>query len=353
MYCWKGADTGDRERHQIEEIKRAGERAAALTRQLLAFSRQQALEPRVLNLNVCVTGIEKMLRRMIGEDIELDTSLDATLGSVKVDLGQIEQVIINLAVNARDAMPNGGRLVIETSNAYLDRDYADRHTPCVEGNYVLLAVTDSGIGMTPEVKGRIFEPFFTTKEVGKGTGLGLATVYGVIKQSGGFIWVYSEPGQGTAFKIYLPRLDVPAQQDQTDHAPQRLLKGTETILLVEDEQSVRKLAHILLVESGYSVLEAANGTHAVDVAAKHAGPIHVLLTDVVMPGIRGPQLAEQVLKVHPEAKILFMSAYSGSFGVHAGLVPPGATFLQKPFSRAALLQKLREILDEPKSPATT
>lgn len=339
------ADADAKVRQQCEEIKKAGERAAALTRQLLAFSRQQVLEPRVLNLNTCVVGIEKMLRRLIGEDIELRTSLDPTLGSVKGDPGQIEQVIMNLAVNARDAMQEGGKLLIETSNVELDDDYANSHRPCVAGRYVLLTVTDSGIGISPETKARIFEPFFTTKEVGKGTGLGLATVYGVVKQSGGYIWVYSEPGRGTAFKIYLPRINEPEWQIRPPEGAPELLQGTETILLVEDEQSVRALTRSLLEHGGYTVLEAGSGAHAIEIATQHPETIHLLLTDVVMPGMNGPTLAEKILSIHPETKALYASGYSGGFGTQTGLVPAGATLLQKPFSRVALLQKVRNVLD--------
>ena len=332
-------------RQQCEEIKRAGERAASLTRQLLAFSRQQVLEPRILNLNTSVAEIEKMLRRLIGEDVELRTSLHSALGSVKADPGQIEQIIMNLAVNARDAMPQGGKLVIETANELLDEDYAFHHPTCAPGRYVSLTVTDDGAGMSPETKARIFEPFFTTKELGKGTGLGLATVYGVVKQSGGFVWVYSELGQGSVFKIYLPRIDTPEQRIQPLEPAPEFIRATETVLLVEDEPSVRKLTRNLLEQGGYTVLEADNGEHAVDIARKHSGPIHLLLTDVVMPGMTGPILVEKIASVHPEAIPLYVSGYSGSFGTQTGLVPEGAALLQKPFTRAALLKKLRSLLD--------
>jgi two-component system, cell cycle sensor histidine kinase and response regulator CckA len=346
-------DTDGRERQQCEEIKRAGDRAASLTRQLLAFSRQQVLEPRVLNLNTSVVEIEKMLRRLIGEDIELRTSLDPTLGSMKADPGQIEQVIMNLAVNARDAMPEGGKLVIETSNAELDDEYALHHPPCVAGRYVLLAVTDSGVGMSQETKAHIFEPFFTTKEVGKGTGLGLSTVFGVVKQSGGYIWVSSEPGQGSVFKIYLPRVDESERQIQPTQLAPELLRGTETVLLVEDEQSVRALTRNMLEQSGYTVLEADSGARAMEIAQQHHDPIHLLLSDVVMPGMNGPTLVRKILPLHPEAKELYVSGYSGKFGTQTGLIPAGATLLQKPFSRTALLLKLRNLLDVQKKSDTT
>ena len=347
------ADTDGQVRKQCEEIKRAGDRAASLTRQLLAFSRQQVLEPRVLNLNTSVAEIEKMLRRLIGEDIDLRTSLDPTLGLVKADPGQIEQVIMNLALNARDAMPGGGKLIIETSNTELDDEYALHHPPCIVGRYVILAVTDSGVGMSQETKARIFEPFFTTKELGKGTGLGLSTVYGVVKQSGGYIWVYSEPGQGSVFKLYLPRVDGSEVQIRPAKSAPELLPGTETVLLVEDEQSVRALTRNLLEQGGYTVLEADNGAHAVEIAKQHHGPIHLLLTDVVMPGMNGPAVAEMILPIHPEAKALYVSGYSSSFGTQTGLVPAGPNLFQKPFSRAALLRKVRNLLDMQKKSETT
>ena len=335
----------ERKRKQVEEIQKASHRAASLTRQLLAFSRQQVLEPRVLNLNSCVVEIEKMLRRLIGEDIALRICMNSALGLVKADPGQISQVLMNLAVNARDAMPRGGKLIIETANVELDETYALRHPPCSAGRYVLLAVTDSGMGMSPETKGRIFEPFFTTKELGKGTGLGLSTVYGVVKQSGGYIWVYSELGKGSSFKIYLPRLDGSEWQNQPKESAPELLRGTETVLLAEDDPSVRTLTRSLLEQGGYCVLEAENGDHALEIAKQNRAPIDLLLTDVVMPGISGPALACEILTIHPEAKALYMSGYSGSFGFQTGLIPDGAHLLQKPFSRITLLQKLRSLLD--------
>jgi two-component system, cell cycle sensor histidine kinase and response regulator CckA len=332
-------------RSQCEEIKKAGDRAASLTRQLLAFSRQQVLAPRVLNLNTVVVETEKMLRRLIGEDIELRTTLDPTLGSVKADPGQIEQVIMNLAVNARDAMPDGGKLVIETSNAELDDKYAFQHPPFHVGRYVLLAVTDTGIGMDAETKTHIFEPFFTTKELGKGTGLGLSTVYGVVKQSGGYIWVYSELGHGSVFKIYLPRVDEPVQQSRPTESAPGLFHGTETVLLVEDEDSVRTLTRSLLEEGGYTVIEASSGPHALEVAGRYSGHIHLLLTDVVMPGMNGRVLAQKLTAVQPKLKVLYVSGYTGSLSIHGELLDVGAPLVQKPFSRATLLRKLREVLD--------
>ena len=340
-------------RKQCEEIKRAGQRAASLTRQLLAFSRQQVLEPRVLNLNTSVIEIEKMLRRLIGEDIELRTSLDPKLAPVKADPAQIEQVIMNLAVNARDAMPDGGKLIIETSNTDLDDEYALLHPPCIAGRYVLLAVTDTGVGMSQETRARVFEPFFTTKETGKGTGLGLSTVYGVVKQSGGYIWVYSEPGQGSVFKIYLPQVDGSVQEIRPSESAPEPFRVTETVLLVEDEQSVRTLTRNLLEQNGYTVLEADNGAHAVKLAKQHHGSIHLLMTDVVMPEMNGPTLADKLLSIHPEAKVLYVSGYSGCFGTQSGLIPAGASLLQKPFLRTTLLQKLRNVLDVQKESKPT
>lgn len=332
-------------RSQCQEINKAGNRAASLTRQLLAFSRQQVLEPRVLNLNTVVVEIEKMLRRLIGEDIEFRTALDPTLGSAKADPGQIEQIIMNLAVNARDAMPEGGKLVIETSNAELDDTYALQHTPLSPGRYVLLAVTDTGIGMSEETKSHIFEPFFTTKEVGKGTGLGLSTVYGVVKQSGGYMWVCSELGHGSVFKIYLPRVDQSVQQSRPSELAPELYRGTETVLLVEDEESVRTLTRSLLEEAGYMVIEASNGAQAFEIAGRHSGPIHLLLTDVVMPGMNGRVLAQRMIEAQPKMRVLYISGYTGSFSSPGGLFDAGAILVQKPFSRATLLRKLREALD--------
>jgi two-component system, cell cycle sensor histidine kinase and response regulator CckA len=333
---------------QCKEIKKAGDRAASLTRQLLAFSRQQVLAPKILNLNTIAVETEKMLKRLIGEDIELRIALDPTLGSVKADPGQVAQVIMNLAVNARDAMPEGGKLVIETSNAELDETYALHHPPFIAGRYALLAVTDTGIGMDEETKSRIFDPFFTTKEVGKGTGLGLSTVYGVVKQSGGYVWVYSELGHGSVFKIYLPRVDQSVQQSQPTESAPGLFRGTETILLAEDEESVRTLTRSLLEEGGYTVLEASSGPHAIEVAGRYSGPIHLLLTDIVMPGMNGRELARKMLAVRPRMGVLYISGYTGSFSLHGEFLDSGATLVQKPFSRTTLLGKLRETLDSRK-----
>lgn len=329
---------------QAEEIKKAGNRAAALTRQLLAFSRQQVLDPKVLNLNSIVVETEKMLRRLIGEDVELETKLAADLGSVKADPGQVEQIVMNLAVNARDAMPLGGKLTIETSDAELDEEYAWQHVPCVPGSYVALIVTDTGIGMDAETKAHIFEPFFTTKEPGKGTGLGLSTVYGIVKQSGGYIWAYSELGQGSVFKVYLPRVDQPVRQVQTSELAPGVLSGSETILVVEDDESVRELICSMLRPNGYVVLEAKDAVEALDVARRRKS-IDLVLTDVVMPGMNGPAMAKKLEEILPEMSVLYMSGYAGSFAVDRGILDEGASFLQKPFSKNALLQRLRETLD--------
>jgi two-component system cell cycle sensor histidine kinase/response regulator CckA len=325
------------------QIKKAGQSAASLTRQLLAFSRQQVLDPKVLDLNAIVVNVQKMLRRLIGEHIELRTNLDPALGCVKADQSQIEQVILNLAVNARDAMPQGGKLLIETAKVDLDEDYARRHPPQKPGAYVLLSVADTGIGMDAETQARIFEPFFTTKEIGKGTGLGLSTVYGVVRQSGGHIWVYSELGMGTTFKIYLPCAGQPARVQQPPPAPAESLRGSETILLVEDEEALRGLARSLLEDSGYTVLEAELPEAAIETALQHGGKIHVLLTDLVMPGMTGKDLAAKLAPARPEMKVIFMSGYT-SF-THAGLADSEIALLAKPFTREKLLRKLRETLE--------
>ena len=339
-------------RAQAEQIRKAADRAAALTRQLLAFSRQQVLEPKILNLDAVVGEVEKMLHRLIGEDIEILTLLDSSPSSVRADQGQMEQVIMNLAVNARDAMPHGGKLIIETSIVNVGEEYALSHRPFIAGPYVLLTVSDTGIGMDQDTKSHLFEPFFTTKELGRGTGLGLATVYGVVKQSGGYIWAYSEPGQGSVFKIYLPRIDQAALKIRPSGDPIQILRGTETVLLVEDEQSLRALTRDLLERSDYTVLEASSGDHALEVAQRYGGPIHLLLTDVVMPGMNGAALAANLAPLHPEMKVLFMSGYTGSFATQIGLLGAGATVFQKPFSRDALLRKLREVLELPQESRT-
>jgi two-component system, cell cycle sensor histidine kinase and response regulator CckA len=332
-------------RIQCEEIAKAGDRAASLTRQLLAFSRQQVLAPRVLNLNTVVIETEKMLKRLIGEDIELRTTLDPALSSVKADPGQIAQVIMNLAVNARDAMPEGGKLIIETSNAEIDDVNALHYLPPGGNRYVLLAVTDTGGGMDEETKSHIFEPFFTTKGIGRGTGLGLSTVYGVVKQSGGYLWASSELGHGSVFKIYLPRVDESVDQSPPSQPAPEQYRGTETILLVEDEKSVRTLTRSILEDGGYTVIDASSGNHALAAATKHSGPIHLLLTDMVMPGMNGRMLAEKMIAVRPGIRVLYVSGYTGNISSYGDFLDVEVSLVQKPFSRITLLQKLREVLD--------
>jgi PAS domain S-box-containing protein len=330
---------GDPLHKSCEQIAKAGRSAASLTRQLLAFSRQQVLEPIVLDLNAVVLHVEKMLRRLIGENIDLTTALSPALGRVKADQGQIEQVIINLAVNARDAMPNGGKLTIETADIDVDQDYVHRHPLHVPGPYVLLTVSDTGVGMDAETQARIFEPFFTTKEMGKGTGLGLATVYGVVKQSGGFIWVYSELGHGTTFKIYLPRTAEAVSADRPV-SPSGSLRGTETVLLVEDEEALRDFTATVLTQNGYTVLAAERPDRAIEIARQHPGSIHLMLTDVIMPGMNGRALAENMAAMRPEIRVVYMSGYTGF--THPGLLDSNVILLQKPFTREALLHKVRE-----------
>jgi two-component system, cell cycle sensor histidine kinase and response regulator CckA len=329
----------------VDEIKKAGDRAASLTHQLLAFSRRQVLQSQVLCLNSVITNMEKMLRRLMGDGIDMVTTLDADLGSVKADPGQMEQIVLNLVVNARDAMSHGGKLTIETSNVVLGESYAANHITTKPGPHVMLAVSDTGIGMDAETQKHIFEPFFTTKEVGKGTGLGLSTVYGIVKQSEGNVWVYSEPGLGTTFKIYLPRVDRPVEVVETLKAEAKLPGGTETILLVEDEPSVRLLVRTTLESNGYQVLEATNGAEALLIGEQHQGRIHFLLTDLVMPGISGRMLAEQLAPRRPELKVLFLSGYTDDVVVRHGALNAGMAFLQKPFTPDALARKVREVMD--------
>jgi two-component system cell cycle sensor histidine kinase/response regulator CckA len=331
----------------VEEMLKAGHRAASLTRQLLAFSRQQVLDPRVLDLNAVVKDMEKMLKRLISEDIHFRTDLDSGLARIKADQGQIEQVVMNLVVNARDAMPNGGKMEITTRNFHMDDNFVRRYPyPVQVGDYVLLTVADTGIGMDATTRSRVFEPFFTTKEKGKGTGLGLSTVYGVIKQSGGYIEVTSEPGAGAIFKIYLPKVeDALDAQKQIAELPDSL-HGTETVLLVEDELSLRKLSRHLLELCGYAVLEAEDGADALKVSREHKQRnIDLLLTDVVMPGMSGRVLADQLVKERPQTRVVYMSGYTGqTIGDH-GVLAEGSLFLPKPFTREGLARKVREALD--------
>jgi len=329
---------------KIEQIDRSADRATALTRQLLAFSRMQVLQPQIINLNSIVEEMGKLLPRLIGEDIELLIRTDEDLGTVRADASQMEQVIMNLAVNARDAMPNGGKLVIETANADLDHGYMTSHPLMKEGPYIQLVVTDSGTGMDAETQAHIFEPFFTTKEKGKGTGLGLATVYGIVKQSGGFIWVYSELEKGTSFKIYLPRLDQAEDQIGMPHSQKEFPKGTETVLLTEDEQDVREIAREFLESGGYQVIEAKDGAEAVQLAEKYRGQIQLLVTDMVMPGMTGQELAVKLQSEHAGLRVVFMSGYSEHAATEMANADPTVRLMTKPFSRAAILRTVGEIL---------
>ncbi len=299
----------------------------------------------MLDLNAVVADMDKLLRRVIREDIERATLLKPALGRVKADQGQIEQIIMNLAVNARDAMPKGGKLIVETSNVELDEGYVSSHPVVTPGPYVMLAVSDSGAGIDQETQARIFEPFFTTKENGKGTGLGLATVYGIVKQSGGYIWVYSEPGQGTTFKIYLPRIEETDEKAKLEEAIAPPARGSETVLVVEDEMSVRRLTRQFLEENGYRVLEAMEGREALRISNQHKGPIHLLLTDVVMPQMSGRELAHSLVPLRPEMKVLYMSGYTDDAIVHHGVLERDIDFLQKPFTLDALAHKVREVLE--------
>jgi signal transduction histidine kinase len=333
--------------HGLEMIRESARRGAALTRQLLAFGRRQVLEPRVLNLNVILGDVETLLRRVIGEDIELDFQTDTEIGNVKADPSQLEQVIVNLATNARDAMPEGGKLTIATANVDLDEAYADRRAVVKPGRYVQLAVSDTGCGMDEETRSRIFEPFFTTKEQGKGTGLGLATVYGIVKQSGGYVWVYSEPGHGTAFKVYLPMVDAAAESPRHTERSEELPRGSETILVVEDDALLREVTCEFLQTSGYTVIPAGSPAEAMHLTESHSGPIDFLLTDVIMPKMNGRELATRLSKARPEMKVLYVSGYADGIvrdGMH-GALEEGLAFLQKPYTHRALTWKVREILD--------
>jgi PAS domain S-box-containing protein len=327
----------------LNAIRDAADRAAALTRQLLAFARKQILDPQILNLNELVLNLDKLLRRLIGEDIELVTLAAPDLWAVKADANQIEQILVNLAINARDAMPDGGKLTIETANVVLDEAYARHHMSVSAGFYVMLAVSDTGVGIPPEMQAQVFEPFFTTKQAGKGTGLGLATCYGIVRQHGGHIWLYSEVGQGTSFKVYLPR----TMELADTHAYQMtepLLVGDETVLLVEDEAAVRDLAVRVLRQLGYTVLEATDGVDALRVVGEYPVAIDLLLTDVVMPQLGGAVLVERLRETHPRLKVLFMSGYTDHTIIRHSLLDPGVAFLQKPFAPELLARKVREVL---------
>lgn len=333
------------QREDLEEVRKAAQRASGLTRQLLAFSRQQVLQPVVAETNELVMNLEKMLRRIVGEDIKLRIALSPAAGNVRVDPGQFDQVLMNLVVNARDAMPKGGSLVIETANTDLDEHYAMEHQTVIPGPYVLIAVSDTGSGIPPAVRSRIFEPFFTTKEIGKGTGLGLSTVYGIIKQSGGYVWVYSEMGKGTTFKIYLPRVEAAADTGESPVQPKEL-RGIETVLLAEDDETLSNLTTGILRKLGYTVLTATTPDKARALARDHNGHIHLLLTDVVMPGSSGRDLARDLAKSRPQTKVLFISGYTGEAMIQHGLTEPGLNYLQKPYTPSVLAAKVREVLSK-------
>jgi PAS domain S-box-containing protein len=341
-----GLKEGDILRGNMDEILNAAERAASLTRQLLAFSRRQVMKMKVLDLNTLLRDLEKMLRRIIGENIEMVIQLAEDLGRVRADVGQIEQVIMNLAVNARDAMPSGGKLTIETADVELDESYARSHVDVKPGHYVMFSVSDTGVGMTPEVRERIFEPFFTTKDTGKGTGLGLSTAYGIVKQTKGHIWVYSVQGKGATFKIYLPRVDEPLEEIRKEVLKKELPRGDETILIVEDEEEVRKLAGKILERQGYKILETFDGDDALVACERHRSPIHLMLADVVMPGMSGYELAKLLKPLYPEIKVLYMSGYTDDAIVRHGVLEKGVNYIQKPFTMEGLARKVREVLDK-------
>jgi two-component system cell cycle sensor histidine kinase/response regulator CckA len=336
------AATVGSDRHSLEQIQKAANRAVSMTRQLLAFSRMQVLEPRIVDLNVVVADMGKMLPRLIGEHIEFSFNPGADVFMVKADPSQIEQVILNLVVNARDAMPQGGTISVRTSNAILDQTQALQRSPMTPGQYVLLSVTDTGHGMDETTKAHIFEPFFTTKELGKGTGLGLATVYGVVKQSGGFIWVESSPGKGTTFEIYLPKAQGKASESEAETKPSSIRRGSETILVVEDESGIRELACAFLRVNGYFVLEAKDGLEALDVVARHQGTVDLVLSDIVMPRMGGPELVGRLKALHPETRVIFMSGYAEYSGTDPRQTSPLPPVLQKPFSVGSLVEKIRQ-----------
>src|SRR5213083_2520251 len=334
-----------RQLEDLEEIRKAARRAAALTRQLLAFSRKQVLEPRIIDVNAVVLNLDKMLRSLISENIELKTDLADNLGAARADPNQIEQVIMNLAINARDAMPDGGTVTIETGNVTLDDAYAGQHVSVIPGEYVMLAVSDTGCGMDAKTQSRIFEPFFTTKPAGRGTGLGLSTVYGIVKQTGGNIWLYSEPGKGTTFKVYLPAIAA-LPEDIGKVAPVEAARpGRGTVLVVEDDEQLRRLTHRALDAQGYTVLVADRGGTALDIARRHKGEIDLLLTDVIMPDTNGRKLAETIRAARPGMRVLYMSGYpDGAIASH-GMLEPGVAYLAKPFTTEAITRRVREVLE--------
>jgi CheY-like chemotaxis protein len=342
---------GDGLHDLVTEIRTAGERAAALSGQLLVLSRKQVVQAREVNLNDIIVEVEKMLGRVIGEDIRLESVLSPSLGYVLADPGQLHQILMNLAVNARDAMPNGGTLLIETMDLDLDEGFAGPHAEVQPGRYVQLKVTDTGVGMTQEVMSHLFEPFFTTKKAGEGTGLGLATVYGIVRQCGGSIWVYSQPGHGTNFRIYLPRIE-PAGTEKTEPAQAApTVRGTETILLVEDQAQLRKMTLRVLQSHGYNVLEAADPEAALLRSGEYVGVIHLLLTDVVMPGMTGPELAGRIKQSRPRMEVVFMSGYSERALLDRQVMESAGAYLAKPFSPKSLAVKVREVLDATRTPA--
>jgi signal transduction histidine kinase len=341
----EGLNPQDAKHGDLEQIIKAGDQAASLTSQLLAFSRKQMLKPEILDLNATIAQMSSMLRRLIGEDIEFVTIPYSDLGFINADPGQIQQIIMNLAVNARDAMQQGGKLTIEAANIDIDEAYVREHPQTKAGSYVMLAISDNGIGMDAGTQARLFEPFYTTKDRGKGTGLGLATVYGIVKQSEGFIWVYSEPQKGTTFKVYFPRVEGQVKEIRVEGRVEHRLRGYETVLLVEDEPSLRALASRILRERGYSVFEASNGNEALDITQKHVGKIHLVVTDVVMPEMGGRALVSQLKVTRPGIKTLFVSGYTDNAIVHHGILDSDVNFLQKPFTVGSLLSKVREVLD--------
>jgi PAS domain S-box-containing protein len=338
---------GDPVRDNIREVRIAGDRAAGLTRQLLAFSRKQVLQPVVYNINNVIEGLEKMFRRIIPENVIFRIILEPELGNIKTDPGQMEQVLMNLAVNARDAMPHGGTLTIETQNVFLDEDYVSQHIEIIPGPFIRVTITDTGDGMDEQTRLRIFEPFFTTKEIGKGTGLGLSTVYGIVKQSGGDIMVYSELEHGTTFKIYLPRVNENIEPHVRGGKESVNNSGTETILLVEDEELVRNLASDVLISCGYKVMVAADGEKALKMSAAYSETIHILITDMIMPRMGGSELRKDIIKQRPDIKVLFMSGYTDDSVVHSGIVEADIAFIEKPFTPDSLARKIREVLDAP------
>jgi len=345
----EGLTPGEPLYENLHDIAKAGGRAAALTRQLLAFSRKQLISPRSVDLNALVEDMRKMLQRLIQEDVRLDFIPGEGLGTILADPGQVEQIIMNLAVNARDAMPLGGTLTLETSVLQLDADSLKAHPDCQPGAYVLLSVSDTGSGMDAQTQARLFEPFFTTKEPGQGTGLGLATVYGIVRQSGGLIWVYSEPGRGSSFKVYFPRVDAPAEAPAAAQDWGEAPQGTERVLVVEDDEDVRKLTCSVLVRAGYPVIEAASPEQALQRVDDQAPP-RLLVTDLVMPQMNGRELAQRLLQRLPGLRVLYLSGYAGGAAAAQGMLEPGCDFLEKPYAPAELARKVREILDRGEQP---